>query len=45
MIEAEEAVESVDEIMTVNGLDFIFFRYANNSLSIGHSEFSLRNEY
>lgn len=38
MIETKEAVESIDEIIAVNGLDFILFGYADYSLSIGLSE-------
>ena len=37
MIEIKEAIESIDEIMAVNGLDFIFFGYADYSFSIGLS--------
>ena len=38
MIETEEAVKNIDEIMAVNGLDFILFGPADYSLSIGISE-------
>lgn len=38
MIETKEAIESIVEIMAVNGLDLILFGYADYSLSTGLSE-------
>ena len=38
MIKTKEAIESIVEIMAVNGLDLILFGYADYSLSTGLSE-------